>query len=176
MENLTEVLSLATRNVPRGYFHLNIDGGDSVYRERVYCYELYHQMRCIWPNDSEYCLNGELDKVAHPILKELKADHVKPDLLIHKPGCMESNFGIIEVKTKIAPNSGIKKDLETLSLFINKVCYKRAIYLFYGYGLTSEFLGKVTNVSEEVENLAKIEVWAHHTPGKAAKPIGEVGA
>ena len=83
-----EILVDATRSVEPTYFHLNIHGGDDVYRERVYCYELYHQMRCCWPKGCPFYLNGEVDKAAHPILKQLGASYAKPDLLVHRPGYM----------------------------------------------------------------------------------------
>jgi len=44
-EELTHVLQEATADITADNFYLNLDGGDPVYRERVYCYELYHQMR-----------------------------------------------------------------------------------------------------------------------------------
>ena len=67
MNELSEILSTATGSVERAYFQLNIDGGDPVFRERVYCYELYHQMRSRWPSSSNYVLNGEIDKRAHDL-------------------------------------------------------------------------------------------------------------
>ena len=42
MKELTEIIEGATAGVGSGYFHLKIDGEDPIYRERVYCYELYH--------------------------------------------------------------------------------------------------------------------------------------
>ena len=55
MNELSDVLADATRSIEAEYFHLSIDGGGPVYRERVYCYELYHQMRnhclhCLMPH------------------------------------------------------------------------------------------------------------------------------
>jgi hypothetical protein len=47
MDELTGILAAATAAIEPGYFRLNIDGGSPVYRERVYCYELYHQMRSL---------------------------------------------------------------------------------------------------------------------------------
>lgn len=71
MHRVTRILSRATRDIAPEYFRLNINGGDPVYRERVYCNELYHQMRVRWPYDTAYCLNGEIAKAAHPILMQL---------------------------------------------------------------------------------------------------------
>jgi hypothetical protein len=73
MKELTKILAEATGTVGNGYLRLNIDGGDPVYRERVYCYELQHQMRLRWPADCQFCQNGALDKPARPILTKLGA-------------------------------------------------------------------------------------------------------
>lgn len=43
-----QLLNDATKEIEDQYFQLPIDGADSVYRERVYAYELYHQLRKIW--------------------------------------------------------------------------------------------------------------------------------
>jgi hypothetical protein len=49
MEELDKILQRATASIGREYFLLPIHGAPPVYRERVYCYELYHQMRLLWP-------------------------------------------------------------------------------------------------------------------------------
>ena len=167
----TRILQRATRSIDSGYFHLNIDGGDAVYRERVYCYELYHQMRLRWPRDTPYYLNGEIDKAAHPILMHLGAAHAKPDLLVHQPGYMTGNHAVIEVKTSRAGHDGIRNDLEKLSLFLKKVLYRRAIYLVYGYEADADLTERIRQISREIEGLAQIELWLQQEPGTQAECI-----
>lgn len=167
MEELTSIIGKATSAIGEQYFHLRIDHGDPVYRERVYCYELYHQMRSIWPEACPFYLNGEIDKAAHPILREFGADFAKPDLLVHTPGYMDGNHAMIEVKSSAASNNGIRKDLEKLSLFVTAVGYQRAIYLIYGYEAEAT-LGRVQAVAAQLEELAPIELWIHTGPGAAA--------
>ncbi len=161
MIELSQILSEATKDIDIEYFHLQIDGGDPVYRERVYCYELYHQMRLRWPHDTPYYLNGEVDKAAHPILSSLGANRVKPDLLVHQPGYMTGNFAVIEVKSSNAPVSGINKDLKNLSLFVDTVGYKRAIYLVYGFDADDVMMAQIQHVAKGIEDLAPIELWMH---------------
>jgi hypothetical protein len=132
MRELTNILQMATAAVGADYFHLNVDGGDPVYRERVYCYELYHQMRYLWPEETPFLLNGEIDKAAHPILPGLGAAGAKPDFLVHQPGTMVGNYAIIEVKSSAAQQAGISADLSKLALFIQRVGYERALYIVYG--------------------------------------------
>ena len=78
MQELTQILGDATAAIASEFFLLPIHGGNSVYRERVYCYELYHQMRRLWPPDCPYRLNGEVDKRAHPYFQD--GEQPKPDL------------------------------------------------------------------------------------------------
>ena len=169
MHEFTDLLKVSTKQIAPLYFHIELDGGDPVCRERVYCYELYHQLRCLWPADTQYCLNGELDKAAHPILKKLGADFAKPDLLVHQPGHMAGNKIIIEVKSSNAKRSGIEDDLRKLSLFRTKVGYERAIYLLYGYEV-DKAAKLVRLVAESFAGLSPIELWLHAYPGEAATP------
>ena len=168
MQLLTQLLCDASARVPPGYFQVNLDGGDPIYRERVYCYELYHQLRCLWPSDTDFYLNGELDKAAHPILVKLGADYAKPDLLVHKPGYMTGNNTIIEVKSSNARRDGIEKDLKTLALFRSEVNYERAIYLIFGYGAL-EAAERVRGVAAAIGKLPSIELWLHQQPGAPAE-------
>jgi hypothetical protein len=167
MDELTGILAAATAAIEPGYFRLNIDGGSPVYRERVYCYELYHQMRSRWPDGCPFWLNGEIDKAAHPILAQFGADLAKPDLLIHRPGYMAGNYAIIEVKSARAPNAAIGKDIEILSLFRRRVGYERAIYLIYGEEISDRLLTRVRKTAHDAQELAPIELWLHpaaHAP------------
>jgi hypothetical protein len=167
MQELTEIIRNATSCIEVGYFHLPIDGGDSIYRERVYCYELYHQMRLRWPSETEFCLNGEIDKSAHPILCRRGVTREKPDLLVHRPGHMSGNHAVVEVKSTKANIQGIRKDLEKLALFRNQVGYQRAIYLIYGYQADRQ-VDRVLSVAGEIECLPDVELWLHQIPGESA--------
>ncbi len=171
--NLSNILETATAGIEERYFHLKIDGGPAVYRERVYCYELYHQLRRNW-NRTDYVVNGEVDKSAHPIMAPLGARGRKPDLLIHGPGDMNANYAIIEVKPCNADIRGITKDLETLSFFIGKGQYQHGILLLYGYG-ACQTASRTIKASKTVEDLKQIELWIHKNPGSAAIRIATVG-
>jgi hypothetical protein len=170
VHQLSEILSLATARLPPSYFQVTLDGGDPIYRERVYCYELYHQLRCHWPSDTPFYLNGELDKAAHPILRHLGADYAKPDLLIHQPGYMAGNHTIIEVKSSNAQADGIVKDLKTLCLFRTKVNYQRAIYLLFGYESLAA-AERVRRAWKELREPPPIELWIHTEPGQPAREV-----
>lgn len=168
MQELDDIISRATRAVEPSYFLLPLDGGDPIFRERVYCYELYHQMRLLWPPGCRFLLNGEVDKSAHPKLGALGAAYAKPDFLVHNPGRMEGNHAIIEVKSAQADREGIRKDLRTLSVFVRRVGYQRAIYLIYGEAGIDRVINKVLTAVDDVSDPVPIDLWVHPEAGTSA--------
>jgi hypothetical protein len=164
MRELTDLLRDATAGIGPEYFRLPIHGSGPVYRERVYCYELYHQMRLRWPRNCPFLINGEVDKAAHPILKQLGADRTKPDFLIHQPGDMAGNHAIMEVKSSLTPNRGLRKDISTLSRFLREVGYLRAIYLIYGDGNGETLIKRIGAVAKLLGGIVPIEIWFHTAP------------
>lgn len=168
MQELNNILETATAAVATEYFHLNVDGGDRVYRERVYCYELYHQMRCLWPEQTLFRLNGEIDKAAHPVLAGLGAAGARPDFLVHQPGTMAGNHAIIEVKSSVAQHAGIAADLSKLALFVQRVGYQRALYLVYGSVANERMCDRIARTARAIRDLPSIEVWFHNNAGEPA--------
>lgn len=161
MEELDEFLMRASARIAPEYFLLPIDGSEARYRERVYCYELYHQLRSQWSPDCRYFLNGEADKRAHPYFgNDLRAP--KPDFIVHVPGTRD-NYAVIEVKPLMPHNRGIRKDLRTLTRF-RGFGYQRALYLFYGLS-PEQALERVLAAGATREELEAIEIWAHPWPG-----------
>ena len=166
-----EILRRASRNVQEQWFQLQISGGDPVYRERVYCYELYHQMRCRWPKGTDCILCGEVDKRGHPYFGPGQR---KPDFLVHAPG-EDRNYVVIEVKSCKGARDAerIEEDIKTLVEFTRFTDetphpYRRAIYLIFGEG-AEEVLGKVTEkLNGSSQDAAKIEVWTHCRVREAA--------
>src|SRR5271166_4608826 len=112
------------------YFQLPVADADSVYRERVYCYELYHQLRVSW-GDFPFSLGGEVDKIGHPHFRNGPYAMSKPDLLIHEPGSMERNLACMEVKPNGRPNAELRNDLRKLTWFCRNARYHRGIFLVY---------------------------------------------
>ena len=175
MDNLDGIIAEATRRIAPEYFQLPVEGGPAIYRERVYTYELYHQLRCQWPEQDKtpFRLNGEVDKRAHPLLSKLDMRLPIPDLLVHGPGAMDFNYAVIEVKPQTANMVGIKKDMLTLSEFMTKAGYKRAIYLHYGYDLPGKLV-EVLQLEATALKAPAIEVWLHSAPLKPAHQLTTV--
>ena len=85
--NFINQLKEAGKKIEKHYFQLDVACSEEpIFRERVYCYELYHRLRCelaggCKPDDSyPYKLDGEVDKAGHPIVHP-NLGSVKPDLL-----------------------------------------------------------------------------------------------
>lgn len=97
-DSFLRCLGEAGRGIDSHYIKLNVAGSaKQIYRERVYCYELYHQLRCVLGDSSLYELNGEVDKAGHPIIQKALGAK-KPDLIVHVQGKMAKNLAVIEVK------------------------------------------------------------------------------
>ncbi|MEJ0098497.1 MAG: methionyl-tRNA formyltransferase-like protein [Pseudomonadota bacterium] len=159
MERLDEILRRATAGISEEYFLLPIHGAAAQRRERVYCYELYHQMRSLWPGGVPWFLNGEVDKGGHPLFAGAGAP--KPDFLdflVHVPG-QNRNYAALEVKPASFVNRGIRKDLETLQMFRDRG-YERAILLVYG-AEPDEAAQRLQNCGATPERHAGIELWVH---------------
>ena len=132
-------------------------------------------MRTLWPQDVPFVLNGEVDKVAHPLLAQLGADSAKPDFLVHVPGRMEGNFAIIEVKSANAVPAGIKKDLSMLKHFVQRVGYRHAHYLIFGSPGNRDLLGNLQRVADGLGDLPPIAIWHHADAGQEARLVLEFG-
>ena len=168
--NFDQLLISATEKIADDYFKLPVaDSEDPIYRERVYCYELYHHLRSSWPEDSTYSLAGEIDKSGHPLIRGNELDRVKPDILVHEPGSMENNLTIMEVKPINARREGIEKDVNTLGKFLKFANYQSAILLFYGSG---DIKGKYEIAQKYQQYLGsnvQIHYWWHEHSQSAAK-------
>lgn len=144
----------ALKNVDSSFYE--IDAADSYYesqaikkfvRERYFCYELYHQMRCL--NDKikysydNIIISPEIDKKGHKLIKNNKI----PDIIIHEPGVMNNNILVAEVKGTL-DISGIAKDINTLAVFLNDCYYKYAIFILYNHSL-EELKEKFKNIKDK---------------------------
>lgn len=159
MQEFTQILREATAAVSAQYFHLPVHGGNAVRRERVYCYELYHQMRLRWPEPAlcPFFLNGEVDKQQHPYF--IDGRFPKPDFLVHVPGT-GNNYAAVEVKPRWPKRKPLNKDIETLLRF-RELGYERALYLLFGID-PEEAIQRIGHQLAEAERAA-IEFWVHPT-------------
>jgi len=168
----------ASLNMDPKYFKLSVSYQDYEYRERVYCYELYHQIRKIIEDDFPYALCGEVDKRGHEKIEECGA--IIPDFLIHNPGFMGpcDNLIIIEVKSIEGievgdANRGLIKDINKIKCMINlKNGYHKGIILVYGSGNTVRKQNIRTAFFENTQDIADdIIIIYHENPLEQANII-----
>jgi hypothetical protein len=172
------LLTEATARISRDYFMLPVtdaEGGEPLiqYRERVYAYELYHQLRSIWP-DWPYSLAGEVDKRGHPLIRGGDLDNAKPDLLVHVPGKMEHNLLVLEIKAVRSRENPVLPAALTTDLR-KLIAFRRAGYagaVFLAFGDSVDRVRQLARRCQEVrESLFDIELWHHEQPGSPAIPI-----
>lgn len=126
-----QLLYHAMENVKSSYKQIQCAGSPGTkYRERVYCYELYHQMRILQDKDEqEYplAINGEIDKSGHNYI----TNGFNPDFIIHKQNEMTNNLCVIEVKVT-NKKAGVQKDLRTVTCMLHCYKYRYGVLIFEG--------------------------------------------
>lgn len=176
VESVRRCLAAATGAIHRDYYLLPMQDSGAAYRERTYCYELYHQMKAHWPSDltnAEYELGGEVDKAGHRWFAHHTLRKRKPDLLVHDPGDMKKNLVVIEVKAATARRAQIRTDLQKLTAFCGRGKYTRAIYLVYGYSRVQvdrilRLSAKLTESNRDID-LSRIDFYWHAGPEVSAQ-------
>jgi hypothetical protein len=158
------------------YFQLPVAGSDTPeYRERVYCYELYHQLRNALGDDFPYKLCGEVDKSAHPIIQHAILRDRKPDFIVHEPGKEPmSNLVVVEVKPRNARLHDVQRDIAKLEAFITHAQYYRSIMLMYGEGRG----GRVPHIVKAAKSLIgddRVLLLWHSGPGREAQIVKGAG-
>nr|WP_315227808.1 hypothetical protein [uncultured Limnohabitans sp.] len=173
MNDFHEILQSATSCIEGCYFQTNVldkkNQSKKVYRERIYCYELYHQLRSIWPHkeDEALVLHGEFDKSGSQFFAGLSVHGAKPDFLIHTPGSTNKNLLAMEVKPINAQNNKIKSDLEKLTVMLRKAYFSHAIFLIFGNG-SKKKADQILSRKLEWQFDSNIEIWAHENAKEAA--------
>ncbi|SEB99541.1 hypothetical protein SAMN04489844_1471 [Nocardioides exalbidus] len=153
-----------------------------VYRERVYCYELYHQLRTLTDDDAtlgapEYTVSGEIDKAGlHSVIEHGRH---KPDLVWHKPGTGD-NAVVVEVKmARGLSAAGIRKDLETLAAFVDAPHgrdYARGVMLLFGPGNEGRLMNRIRLHAGRltIKHPERISVLWHAKHDEAPRSLGSV--
>ena len=173
LEQFMRMLGEATEKIKGNYFQLSVWNADRVYRERVYAYELYHQLRCVW-GSFNFSLNGEVDKSGHEWFSRGRYASAKPDLIVHKPGYKDGNLVVAEIKQF---SGRFLNDLEKLTWFCEDEHlpnYIRGIFLVYGNNVTEEAVRKkVQGAAKRSKKIKfnKVEVLCHLRVGHRAMKI-----
>lgn len=172
-EAFLSTLKEATGKIEDLYFRIasaSEDGPTTGYKERTYCYELYHRLRGVIPTHCLYTLSGELTKRGHEIISR-KIGEKAPDFAFHVPGYMTDNLSVIEVK-RIDTKDDVLKDFKNLRKFLEEAEYKGAIQLVFGTegGQIGKFQQAAT---QELGGLTKgtfVLLW-HRLAGEPAEEV-----
>ena len=146
IESFVEMIKGSLDNVGDEYYKITTTYESSgIVRERVFCYELYHQMRSVQSARglTDVQIHGEIDKSGHIAFD--RNSRKNPDFVFHVPGMMKGNAIVVEVKGKIEGTyqEGVYKDIVTLSKFTNnKHYYHSGVLIIYNYTY-DEFLRKI---------------------------------
>lgn len=151
----------------RGRF---IDDDFIRYSERIFCYELYHQLRRKFDDEKELNPNflqdtkiqAEVKKmqvaslIQHFGLQALGREFI-PDILVHTPGDAEYHPFVIEVKCMDnVSEAEVWYDIDKINHFITRYNYQRGIFL----SVNSDFnylRDIIANLSEHIEGLEGCE-------------------
>lgn len=175
---VTDWLLCSSSLVGHEYILLPVAGDeDQEYRERVYCYELYHRWRCHWPKVFPFSLLGEVDKARHPLIPKSP----KPDFLVHIPGQM-TNLLIVEIKPKNADYTKMAEDLVKLTHFRrdlkdkdnNPANYYEAYFWVYGLPIADwpRLRSKIKKASDGKDvDYSLIKCFIHEQAGTKASQV-----
>lgn len=126
--SIVQALIAASGRISAEYFLLPVAGlSHPIKRERVYCYELYHQLRLALCH-SQLTLTGEPDKRGHPAFEHDKK--LNPDFILHTPGVHGHNTAVVEVECRLQLKH-LTKDLKNLKLMRTKG-YSELVLLLFG--------------------------------------------
>ena len=128
-----DLIKHAASKIETGYFKIGTTYEPSgIVRERVFAYELYHQIRSLMRKDFPLSLNGEIDKRGHI---DFKASHRKnPDFVFHIPGIHEGNTLVIQIKGSLSYSvEKYLNDLKTMLIFISLYKYSAGVFLLYNH-------------------------------------------
>ncbi|RTQ50905.1 hypothetical protein EJV47_09840 [Hymenobacter gummosus] len=128
-----DLFRVALSRIESKYFDLQVAYKQNhIIRERIFCYELYHQLRAL-SQHLPLTINGEPDKRFHDHINRL--DWRNPDFIVHKPGSWHDNTLICEVKGILNSKDtrGIFKDIQTLLIYTNKYKYKAGLFILYNH-------------------------------------------
>ena len=107
----------ALLNVAPEYFGIPAIQGQVHMNERAFAYELYHQLRLIYQNQSWY-VNGELRKGLTLLPNYQQGDTLIPDLVIHQHKTTTEDVIAVEIKSNpYVTGSQIIEDLEKLEIY-----------------------------------------------------------
>ena len=164
-------------NIDDQYLNFQVAGNEeTIERERVYCAELYHQIRNRI-DEIPYSINSEPNKIKHPYIEGL-CGAIDPDLIIHQPGSMnnESNLAVIEIKRSSGDlTDGILKDMQTINCMTTiPNGYYGGIVIIYGELSQVKRNNLINRIQESRNDATSRLVLILHAEAKSNPEIVEI--
>lgn len=136
-DQIIQIVIQAILRIEAPYFRTEQHGSDrEISIERIYCYELYHQIRSILTEhglDRKYVLHGEYDKSRTGLVKQILGSGYKPDFIVHKPGNLDDDILVMEVKRIDGNLRKMVDDLSKIKTFMScKTRYRKGLMLVFG--------------------------------------------
>ena len=163
MKDILELLIEGIKQVSRDYYSCEDISHKTQYAERVFCYELYHQLRNLMPNFAvDWRIDGEITKYLTCFkdyglkLKDENKKKVIPDLVIHEGQHTTTNDHLV-IEVKNSPNKiEMTGDIVKLLNYVDegKFNYSCGVYLQVNRSfddLRNDIVEKLGNLSSEHE-------------------------
>ena len=173
-----EMLNLAASRITTDYFKPVALTTDSVepqhiWRERVYCYELYHHLRCLLGDRGSRRLFGGMDKVGNSRYVRKNGNGRVPDFIWHEPGT-STNWAAIGVKT-CAQIDTISTTLSALQHYLDSWKYQMVVLYIIGTQHGDNVYDKVRQKLQN-KSIKKLQVLWHRSVGHGLCRIKAVPA
>jgi len=143
-----DLIKLALSQVAPEFFRIRTTYNHvGIVRERVFCYELYHQIRSNMQENHALSIHGEIDKSGHHDF--LQQDRLNPDFVFHFPGTHEGNTLVVEVKGSLRDSKGLIKDFNTLLTFVGNYHYAAGVFILYNHSI-NELIERIGRALEKI--------------------------
>ena len=158
IEQITEAVGMVSEN----YWKIVRAGGDIAYRERVFCYELYHCLRKMQEESKFYqkfeSINAEIDKRGD---RNFSVEY-NPDIVFHTQGINGQNACAVEVKVRLDDISGILKDFASLHDLVAKHEYKEGVFLLVNHTLDELYNALMSHEDTLLNEIKKVSINIDH--------------
>ena len=172
---LLQILKESITNIENEFFFFHVAGNENpIERERVYCGELYHQIRNRI-KEFPFSVNIEPDKKKHPSIEKI-CGPINPDMVIHNPGIMstESNLAVIEIKRSSGNlTNGIMKDVKTINCMTTiENGYYGGILIIFGQLTNARKFNLISRILEnKLEKTKRFIIILHNEVGVSPEII-----
>jgi len=161
-----ERLRAALNAIGPSYCNVMMPGNRFRQMERVFSYELYHQMRLAF-YDVDLAVHGEFEKQLNLIPELRRRNKLIPDMVVHQPHNLESNLLALEIKaSRTVDRQAFQRDIrkiyfysEISARYMRSLRFRYVVFLVINYDVSRN--EDVRNYWVEAENAARspVSIW-----------------